>query len=251
MLALRADLVGKAASASLMGLGKKFEETEFFGNRDFSGGRRGGGAHVGDPVRNGKVGFMTYGGDDGDAGFVDRFGDNFFIKSPKIFDAAAAAPDDENVSEIVFIEIVNSLGDFLGGPFSLHFNGIEDDVKAGKSASQDIENVLNDGSGGTRDDTDAAGQFGKWFFVRGIKPAARLEVFFELMEFEQKLSHPEKLQLADDELVLATGGVEADFSCGDHLVAFFWQAGEASGVAFKKNSGNLSIGVFEGKIEVA
>lgn len=243
--------MGEPAGKGLSGLFQKFEQAEFFGDDHFGGGRWGGGADVGDPIGDGKIGFVADGGEDGDARFKDRLGDDLFVEGPKVFDAASASADDEDVGELVAVEVVDGLGNFLCRPFSLHFNGVEDDVRAGESSCQNVQDILDDGTCGAGDDTDAAGEAGQGLFFSRVEPAARVEGFFELVEFEEQFAHPDKLEFADDELVLAAGGVEADFPGGDDLVSLFGQAREVGGAAFEEDGGDLGGGVFQGKIEVA
>ena len=148
------------------------------GNDDFCGRRRRRSPHVGDIVGDAVVGLVAHGGDDRDPAMKDRFGNDFFVEGPKVFDASSAASYDHHIDKIVFVELLDRFGDLLGCAFALHFDRVEDEMEAGKTARQDVEDVLDGGSGRTRDDTYAFGKFGKGRFLLGFETSPFCAVLF-------------------------------------------------------------------------
>jgi hypothetical protein len=96
------------------------------GAGQFGGGGRGGGAQVGRKIGDGEIGFMADAGDDGDRRGVDGAGNAFFIEGPEVFDAAAAATDDDRVA-IALASLFDGVGNFGAGTFTLDGRGKQRD----------------------------------------------------------------------------------------------------------------------------
>jgi hypothetical protein len=54
-------------------------------------------AQIGREVGDCEINFVSDGGDNRNSRGGDGAGDDFFIERPEIFNAAAAAPDDQNI----------------------------------------------------------------------------------------------------------------------------------------------------------
>ncbi len=64
---------------------------------DLSRRRRGGGAQVGDEIADGEIGLMANGGDDRDAAGGDGARQGLIVEGGKVFDAASAARNDNDI----------------------------------------------------------------------------------------------------------------------------------------------------------
>src|SRR5215831_12303575 len=88
-------------------------------------------AKIGDEIANRKIDFVSYGGDDWNFGRGNRSGDNFFVELPKVFNAAAAARDDDQIDrrEIFagFRELADCDRDFLRRTSSLNADRADQD----------------------------------------------------------------------------------------------------------------------------
>ena len=67
------------------------------GGDEFGGSRGGGGAQVGDKVRDGEIGLVADCGDGGEFRCGDSAGEGFVVESGEVFDGAAAPRDEDEV----------------------------------------------------------------------------------------------------------------------------------------------------------
>ena len=85
-----------AADAGVEGLDALLDAV-LGGGDEFGGGGGRGRAQVGDEVRDGEVGLVADGGDDGERGRGDGAGEGFVVEAGEVFDGAAAAGDEDEV----------------------------------------------------------------------------------------------------------------------------------------------------------
>ena len=114
------------------------------------GGGRRGSADIGGEIRDGEVGLMADAGDDGNRAGDNGASDGLFVKSPQVFQRAAAARQDQNVGKLLAVEIADGLHDFAGSAIALHADGIKHNVQVGEAPLQDAHNVADGGAAAAR-----------------------------------------------------------------------------------------------------
>ena len=125
---------------------------------EFGGGGRGGGAHIGDEIGDGEIGFVADAGDYRDCGIEDGARDDLFVEGPQIFEGAAAPRQNQHVDRDFLIEVFQSFDDFGGGAFALYAYGIERQADIVEAAAQNADDVADGGAAGGSDQADAAGK---------------------------------------------------------------------------------------------
>ena len=199
---LHEAIAGCALEAMVEGLDAIGDVVERGGDQLGSGGRRGG-TQVGYKVGNGEVGLVADGGDDRELGGGNGVGEEFGIKGGEVFERAAAAGDDNEVSVAGAVEISDAGRDFSGSGFSLNKRGVDEDVEAGVAAIHDIKEIADDSAGRRGNDADAVRECGERLFAGRIEEAARFKALFELLEGDLQRSGADGLEEFGDQLHLA------------------------------------------------
>jgi hypothetical protein len=127
-------------------------------HNQFGGGRRGGGADIGDKIGDGEIGFVAYAGNYGNFGGGDGADNFFFIENPEIFERAATARDYQDVYDFSTIEELNSADNFRGGAIALDAHGVQSQMHVAEAAAQDANDIANGGAARRGDEADAAGE---------------------------------------------------------------------------------------------
>ena len=223
---------------------------------ELGGGGRRGRAEVGDEVGDGEVGFVAYGGDDGNLRGGDGAGDALRVEGGQVFKRASAAGDDDDIDQSLafgagIIEAGDGGFDFGGGGLALHAGSADEDVEAGVAAAGDVEEVADDGAGGRGDDADGARECGQRALARGVEEAFGLEAFLELLKGELERAGANGLQGFGDELHLAALVVDADAAASEDVLAVFRAEAEQRGLAAEEDDGKLGVGVLQGEVNVA
>src|ERR1043166_10132389 len=78
---------------------------------------------VSNEIGNCEIGFVTHSAYDGEAAGMNGAGDNFRVEGPQVFDAAAAAANDEQIAFGAPRSNVDGGGELLGGARTLHRRG--------------------------------------------------------------------------------------------------------------------------------
>ena len=231
-------------------------DDEAFGDQ-FGGGAGGSGAEIGHKVADGKVDFVSDGGDDGEGGMEDSAGDAFFVEGPEVFEAAAASREEDKVKTIVrvgaapVVEQFDGTGDVFGGTSALHAAGGEDEFQAGMAALDDVEDVADGSAGGGSDEADAVRIAGDGAFAFGGEEAFSLEFLFEFFEGDLQGADPLHFDGVDDELVLAADVIDGEVALQDHFLAVGDEFAMGDIFAAEEDATELSAGIFEGEINVA
>lgn len=97
----------------------------------FATAAEGVGAQVGHPVGDGEVGLVTDAGDDGDAAARDGARDDLRVERPQVFEAPAAAHEQDEVDLGARGERVERRGDLELGALPLHARGPDHDRYGG------------------------------------------------------------------------------------------------------------------------
>ncbi len=280
LLAVAEDAVGAAAFEGAFGgvnflagalefyaekaLGAVVEVSNFlaagagaFGDQ-LGGGAGGSGAEVGDEIANGKIDFVADGADDGEAGVEDGAGDFFFVEGPEVFEAAAAAGDEDEVEGVLrvgggpVVEGADGAGDFLGGSSSLDAAGGEEDFEGGLAAFDDVEDVAQGGAVEAGHNAKAGGAAGERALAGGGEEAFGIEALFEGFKGGLEFALALEFDGGDAELVLAARLVNGHLAFEDDGLAVA-QVGavERAGVGFEEDALDLGVEVFEGEVGVA
>jgi hypothetical protein len=112
--------------------GEASEQRALLGSRQFggSGGRRR--ALIGGEVGNREVGLMADAADHRQRTGADRTRHDLVVEGPQVFDAAAAATDDQQFAVASLAGNANGLGDLCGGAVALHRRRVNDDRRPGR-----------------------------------------------------------------------------------------------------------------------
>jgi len=228
---------------------------------ELGGGGRGRSAEVGGEVGDGEVGFVADGGDDGEFAGGNRTGDALAVEGSEIFKRTAAAGEDDKVDQgraveggVVEVGIVQEIDggfDFGRGLLALDRDGDQEHAEAGVAASDNVEEVANDGPCRGGDYADGAWKCGEWALAGGVEEALGFEALLELLEGELKRAGADGLHGFRDELKLAALFVDADAAADDNVEAVLRAKAEEHGLAAKENDGQLSVSVFEREVEMA
>lgn len=187
---------------------------------------------------------------------MEGAGDDFLVEGPEVFDAAAAAGDDDGVDAWegaagFGVYHGEGVGDFGGGTEALDADWDDEDAEPRGASGEDIEHVLEGGTGGGGDDRDGGGHGGDGLFeVLGEEPFGG-EFLFEGFELELEGACAGGEDAADDELVLTAGFVDGEVALELEGEAVVHGDEDLLGGVFEEDAGELSGGVFEGEVAVA
>ena len=133
----------------------------------FAGRQR---ADVGGQVGERDVDLVADGRDGRDARRGDRPDDGFLVERPQVFEAAAAAADDQHVRRGLESVRGADAGDDLGdGAVALHARRDDEHVDAAPASPQHFEKITDGRAGGTGDERDPFGNTGKRRLRAGSK----------------------------------------------------------------------------------
>src|SRR5579862_4001993 len=190
------------------------------------------------------VGLMANSADNGDLRVKDCRCDGFFIEGPKIFQTSSPTSYNENIGELELIKLRDGLGDLSGCTLSLDLDGIENEMEFGKAASENMQYVLDHRAGGRGHNPDGLRVFRKSLFACFIKPATLLEFYLHFMQLQEKFSDTGIRELANDDLIISSRGIDIDFAFHDNSIPIFWDTGKSAGIAFEKNGRDLGLSIF-------
>ncbi len=203
---------------------------------------------------------MADAGHHGDARGVDRFRDALLVERPQVLQAAAAAPDDDDVNEprvgllLADAEAVQQAeggGDLLGGALALDADGTDPHFRRRPAPAQDLEHVAHRRPGAAGDQADAAREARQRALAARVEPAADRELLLELAEGQLQRADALGLHFLDEQLVLAAGGVDAEPAAGDDFQAVAQVELHAQGEAAVEGDLERRFLVLEGEVNVA
>lgn len=247
------DVLDALGEAGLL-LGEEVEDGGLRRAGEFSGSSGCGGAEICGKVGQGDVGFVADAADDGDAALADGADEVGVVEAPEVFEAAAAADEEEGVAFVSAVGGGDLRDEFGCGGFALDGAGVEDDGDGGVAAGEGGEGVVDGGACGRGDDADGARERGDGAFAGGVEVAFAGEagLQFEVGAFE--VAAAKRFELVDDELVVAAGFVEREAAVGAHGEAVVEVAlgdFQAVAAAFEKGAGDLGLRVFEAEVKMA
>src|SRR6266481_1998246 len=218
---------------------------------ELGGGGRRGGAHVGDEIGDGEIGFVADSGDYRNFGGEDGAGDFFFVEGPEIFEGAAATREDQYVHHLAAIEELQRADYFRRGAFALDTHGINGEVHIAKASAQDAHHVANRGAARGSDQADAAGQERQRLLAAGGKEAFGFEALFELLEGKLERAESDRLDMLDIDLVFAARFVNADGATHRDVQAVFGAELHGAELILEADAAHLGAFVFQGAVDVA
>jgi len=223
----------------------------FLPDDQLGGGRRRGGAQVGDEVGDRIVGLVAHGRDDRRPGGRDRARHGFLVEGPEILQRAAAPRHNDHVEPGDPVQHLKGLHDLAGRFFSLHSHGRNQDVEVCEAACEDVQDVADRRAGRRRDEADLLGEDRQRPLAPGIEEPLPTEPILELLEGELEGSDPLRLEDLNDELVLAPRGVDVEGAEGEDLEAIRRLEPEVAEARAEEHRLELRGLVLHGEIDVA
>ena len=188
-------------------------------NDDLGRVRRRGRPHVGDLVRERRVGLVADRGDDGDRRSEDRARDRLLVEGPEVLDAAAAPARDHQLDLATQPGAPDALRDVQRGAVALDADGHEDQVRAREAVEDDLQEVVDRGAVRRRHERDAAREERQRPLARGVEDAFRRELRPKRAQHRFARSDARGLHPRHDDLVAAILGVDRDAPGDAHLEA--------------------------------
>ena len=182
-------------------------------------------ARVGGQVDQRPVRLVADGGDERDGAGRGRAHHHLLVEAPQVFQAAAAARDDQHVgprdapARLHRVEAADGCGDLGGAGLALHPH--RPDQHAGREALVEaVQHVADHGAGRRRDDADHARQMRQALLALLVEQAFGGELLLALLEQRHQRADAGRLQRIDDDLVGGFAGIGRDAPDGDHLHPF-------------------------------
>lgn|SRR5665213_902590 len=118
-------------------------------------------------------------------------------------------------------------------------------------ATDDIEEVANNGARWRSDNADRARIRRQRPLARCVEKAFAFEALLELFKGKLQRARPDGFHGFGDELELAALFVNADATANKDVQAVFWPKTEQHGLAAKEHDGKLSVGVLKREVDMA
>ena len=182
---------------------------------------------------------------------MDRPRHNFFVERPQVFDAAAAAADDQHVAFGPAGGSADRLGDFRRCALALHRGGVQDHRDRGHAPPQGGEHVAQRGGGWGGDDADSPWKGGQGFLARLVEQSFLFQPSLELSEGFVQRAQSGAADVFDAKLIFAARFVQGDQGAHFDLVAVARLPVEVLAFVAEHRATHLGVAVLEGKIPVA
>ena len=195
-------------------------------HRHFGGRRRRRRADIGGEIDQGGIRLVPHGGDQRNGAGRGRAHHDLLVEGPEVFQAAAAARDDQQIgprhpsARLNGVEAGDGRGDLFLGAFALHQHR-PDQHMAGKAVTQAMQDVADHGAAGRGDDADDLGQEGQRPLARDIEQAFAGELLAALLQQLQQRALARQFDTVDDELIGRAAGIAGDAPGGDDLQPVF------------------------------
>ena len=198
---------------------------------------------------------MADGADQGDAAGAGGAEHDFLVEGHEVFEAAAAAGDDEDVrpgdcAGRQAVHAGDGGGDALGGAFALDGDGPEQD-RAGEAPGDGRHDVVQHGAAGRGDDADGVRQHGQGAFGGGVEQAFGGEALAQHFDAGEECAGAGVVQAVDHQLVFGAVSVGRDLAGGDDFNAVLGLQAEAREGGFPDDGADLAALVLEAEIGVA
>ena len=133
---------------------------------------------------------------------------DFFIETPEIFHAPAAARNQQDVCATVAVEELDSLRKKHLRPLSLHRRGENADAQRRKPLKCNFDEILHRRSIGRSDDADAARNERQTLLAGGIEKPFRRKTFLHCFKLFLKRPGSERFQVAQSQLAFAARSIK-------------------------------------------
>ena len=117
--------------------------------------------------------------------------------------------------------------------------------------ADDVEEIVNDGASGRRDDADAAREGRQVTFAGGVEEPLLLQLLLQLLECELQRACAYRLQRLGDELQLAALFVYGDAATHQDAQSSLGAKAEKRRLPPEKHHGKLTMFILEREIEVS
>ena len=209
-------------------------------------GRAGGSrcSYIGDKISDREINLVPDSANDRNRAIDDSPGQFLLIERPQVFERATTAPDDQYVTLVATNRGVEC-GDQLGYcGVALDRRRVNNHRDRRKTATQDADNIANGGAGRGGDDTNAFGQGRQVLLAVLVKQAFGSQHLLEDFELALEGAFAGRLDLFEDQLVVATWFVKTDTPEGQHLVAVLETDGRPALTLTKEGRADLRRIVF-------
>jgi hypothetical protein len=166
-------------------------------HRDLGGVARRGRTAIGDVVGEGRVDLVPHRRDDRRSRRGDGADHRLLVERPQVLDAAATAPDDEQVGLTPCIEALDGSGDLGGRALALHLHRGEHDADAGPAIAQHLDDVAHSGAERRGDHADGARIRGQRLLARGIEQTLGHQAALEFLELREQRADAGRAHLLD------------------------------------------------------
>ena len=221
------------------------------GGHYLRGRGRGGGAMVGGQVAEGAVHLVAYRGDHGSRGGGDRAHYPFIGERQQVFQRAAAAGDDDHLTEAPAIGGTHATGDARGSVGPLHRSRQNHHVDPGVAAPQYAHQVAHRGAGGRGDHRHPARQQRQRLLAGPVEQALRGQGALALLQDRQQVTFAGAFDAVRDELVAAARAIYRYGSAHPHQHAVGRDEGEQEVAILEQDHAQRRLPVHQVEVVVA
>ena len=207
------------------------------------------GANVGNQIGQRDVDFMSHRRNDRNARSGDGPQDDLFVECPQIFQAAAAASDDEHVDFAgEAVDRLDARGDFFRRAVTLHAARHDQHMHVSPAAAQHFQKIVNCRAGWAGDESDPLGEAGQRLFSIFVEQPFGGQFFAKFAQ--RQFERPDALgvHLANHELIAAPRRVQIEPALADHLHAVFRFESQPPGRRAPNDRPQLGLFVLERQI---
>ena len=180
----------------------------------------------------------------------DRTGHHLFIKGVEILSRAATAPDNNYLDLPVFVQVIDTRGNFNTGPGALHFSGSDDDLRIRAAAVQNGQNILNSRPSEGGDNPDPTREERQGTFAFRGEEALGGEFGLELLQGQLLPAQPARLHTGRIDLQIAPGGIQTDPAPDQDLQTVLGPEAKQSSITAKHHATQLAGVILEGEIDM-
>ena len=225
------------------------QEGIVFKSRQFCRCRGGWCPQICGKISDGKIRFVSHGGNDGSLRIKDSPGHLFLIEGPQVFDGTSAPSHDEHVKAHL-IQGPDPPYDAVRRIPALHQGGIEDQLHIWIPPPGYVADILNGGSRGSSYDADPHGISRDRLFVAGIEHPHLLKLLLQLFEALVKLSPAGKGCRSCVKLIAPRLLIDGDLPPDLHLLSVTEAEAKPLPVPCEHDAGDGSSLILQGKINM-
>ena len=180
----------------------------------------------------------------------DGAGHHLCIKGGQILTRAPTATDNNHLDLPVFVQVIDTCGNFHTGPGSLYLGGSNDDLGIRAAAVQNGQDILNSRPPEGGHDADPTREERQGAFAFRGEQALGGEFGLELLQGQLLPAQPARLHAGRIDLQITSGGIQTDPALNQDLQAILGPKAEQAGIAAKHHATQLAGVVLEGEIDM-